>query len=226
MSQKITRLNHGVARRIGTNRRSLTGQVAFRGGSVPFESSLERDFAMIQDFDSAVLELAAQPVRIDFELADGKSAHYTPDYLVTYWDGRQLLCEIKYRSNLWEEWAVLKPRFRAAIRYARLHGMEFRIFTEVEIRGSGYLGNIIFLRGYLNVERDEGVEEHLVRTLAVLGETTPETLLLAAFWDIENRMRAVASLWRLVATGRIIMDLHLPLTMHAPIWVVVGEGFA
>ena len=96
--------------------------------------------------------------------------------------------------------------------------------TEVEIRGP-YLANMRFLSGYRDLPYDEDTEEHLVRTLAVLGETTPEALLAAAYRDRENRIAAVAPLWRLLATRRVHADLFQPLTMATPIWVVVGEGF-
>jgi hypothetical protein len=213
------------ARVIGTSRRSLTGRVAIGGLSIPFESSLERDFLVLLDFDPTVVDVRGQPIRIDYVDSVGRSRHYTPDFLVEYDEGDVVLYEVKYRSTLREEWALLKPKFRGARKYAKARGWRFSIITDQEIRGTAMLANARFLRPYRDRPRDEGIEEHLVRTLAILGEVTPEALLVAAYRSLENRMMAVPWLWRLVALNRIHADLRYRLTMSTPIWVTTGEGF-
>lgn len=226
MAHRYPRLVRSApARVIGTSRRSLTGRVALGGEAIPFESSLERDFLVLLDFDPLALDVREQPVRIDYVDCDGCPRHYTPDFLVEYANADVVLYEVKYRSNLREDWPRLKPKFRAAIRYARAHGMRFALITDQEIRGTGLLANAKFLRPYREHPRDPSIEEHLASTLAVLGETTPEGLLAASYWSQENRMMALASLWRLLATGRIHADLRMPLNMTTPIWITVGEGF-
>jgi len=212
------------ARTIGTSRRSITGRVAFAGRSVSFESSLERDFVVLLDFDLTVEDVLEQPFRITYQGADGRERHYTPDFLVEYENGDRVIYEVKYRANLKEEWATFKPRFRAAIRYAKQNGMRFSIATEVEIRGSSYLANVRFLRPYRDYAPVLAIDEHLIKTLAALGETTPESLLVAAYWTLENRIKAIAPLWRLVATRRIHADLYEPLTMATPIWTTLEDG--
>lgn len=61
--------------------------------------------------------------------------------------------------------------------------------------------------------------QQLLYTLRALGTTTPQALLAAAYWAEESRMAALPMLWKLIATGRLGADLHLPLTMSAPIWL-------
>lgn len=225
MAQEIMKLDFSKpVRTIGTSRRSITGKVAFGGKSIAFESSLERDFLVLLDFDSTVDDVFEQPVRITYTAADGRKRYYTPDFLVEYGSGARVIYEVKYRISLQEEWNTLKPRFRAAIRYAKENGMRFSIVTEVEIRGTAYLANVRFLRPYRGYVLTMAIDEHLIKTLAVLGETTPEALLVAAYWNVENRIRAVASLWRLVATRRIFADLYEPLTMTTPIWTTLEDG--
>lgn len=224
MAHEIVRLDSmRPARTIGTSRRSITGRVAFGGRSIPFESSLERDLLVLLDFDSTVEDVLEQPFRITYKGADGRERYYTPDFLVQYENGDRVIYEVKYRANLKEEWASLKPRFRAAIRYAKRNGMRFSIATEVEIRGTAYLANVKFLRPYRGYASAAGIDEHLIETLAILGETTPESLLAAAYWTKENRIKAVAPLWRLVATRQICADLYEPLTMVSSIWTTL-EG--
>lgn len=211
-------------RTIGTNRRSITGRVSFGRRSIPFESALERDFLVLLDFDLTVDDVLEQPFRIAFRGADGRQRHYTPDFLVEYENGNRVIYEVKYRSNLKDDWASLKPRFRAAIRYAKTNGMRFAIATEVEIRGTSYLANAKFLRPYRDCTPAPAIDEHLIKTLVVLGETTPESLLAAAYWSLDNRIKAVAPLWRLIATRRIHADLYEPLTMTTPIWTTLEDG--
>lgn len=214
------------ARTIGTNRRSLTGQVALRNStSAQFESSLERDFLTILDFDPTVQRLLPQPVTIEYSDASGRARSYTPDVLVEYDGHPNVLFEVKYREDLRKDWIKLRPKFKAAIRFCREHRWQFRIVTDREIRGSAMLKNAKFLRGYRKQECDAGIVEHLVRTVAMLGEATPESVLKAAYWSPEWRMRAVVCLWHLLAIGRIHTNFSQSLTMTSPIWVSTGEGF-
>lgn len=223
--QEITRLHQGIpVRRVGTNHRSLTGKVITQGAAVSFESSLERDFLVMMDWDHSVSQVHEQPLSVPYQDADGRSRLYTPDFLVSYVSGASVLYEIKYRADLKTDWRLLKPKFRGAIRFARENGIRFSIMTEVEIR-TGYLKNIKFLRPYRDRRCDQAIEEHLINTLATLGETTPDGLLKAAYWTSENRMRALGVLWRLVAIGRVQVDIFSPLTMTSSIWVTIGEGF-
>src|SRR5699024_1541208 len=72
-------------RKIGTTRRSVSGTYIFRGETpIQFESTLERDFLIRKAFSRSVLDVISQPVRIPFQTRDGRSFHYTPDFLVYY----------------------------------------------------------------------------------------------------------------------------------------------
>lgn len=95
-------------RKIPTNRRSITGLVSSRKNDrmTGFESSLERDFLLLLDFDRNVERYEEQPVTIRYRDREGKRRTYTPDVLVLYRQnltGRDtcpLLCEVKYRADL------------------------------------------------------------------------------------------------------------------------------
>lgn len=210
------------ARKIGPARRSVTGRVVIRGRSIAFESSLERDFALLMDFDRNVVGVKSQPIRISYRSPEGRRRFYVPDFLVERVSGPPLLCEVKYREDLRRDWTTLRPRLRAAVGYAMRNGMRFSIMTDVEIRGP-HLDNVVFLRRFRGRVPDEPLEAHLMRTIAALGETTPQALLVAAYGTEERRMRAVAPLWRLLAERRIEANLFEPLTMASPIWIAVGE---
>ena len=118
------------ARKVPKNYRNATGLVSTTKSDrmTAYESRLEHDFMKLVGFDRRVSHYLEQPVRIKFTDADGRPRSYTPDILVMYHpqdasqDSRPLLAEIKYRSDLFKNWQDLKPKFRAARRYAREQG--------------------------------------------------------------------------------------------------------
>jgi hypothetical protein len=219
-------------RKILKNHRSLTGLVAATkragpgtsGGMAGFESSLERDLLILLDFDPDVLSYEEQPVRIDYLDAEGRLRHYTPDVLVRWRgdavpsrDRAPLLVEVKYRTDLKANGAVLKPRLKAARGYAHERGWTFRILTEVEIR-TPYLSNARFLDSYRRLNGHGAMTDLFLQTLHQLHESDPETLLAALRPDPQGRAELLPALWGLVAAGKVGVDLNLPLTMRSRLW--------
>ncbi|MGA4554906.1 TnsA endonuclease N-terminal domain-containing protein [Methylorubrum aminovorans] len=218
---------------IGTSRRAMRGEVQVKGTPIAYESALERDLLITLDFIPTAREVCGQPVTIPFtDATTGARRRYTPDVAVRFDPPIEprhpggLILEVKYRDDLFASWPTLKPRFKAARAYAAAHQARFAILTEREIR-TPLFHNIMFLRPYLSrTERPEhlGFEEKLIATLMAYEEATPEITLLAGFACEDNRMRALPTLWRLVAQGRIGTDLTRPLTMTTPIWVAGEEA--
>jgi len=208
----------GSARSIPKNNRSLTGRVSFGGAdeSQPFESSLERDLLQVVSFDQEVTRALSQPVKIDFE----GGRHYYPDLLVEYENFKPVLFEVKFRQELKDSWDVLKPKFKAAIAFARERGMIFRVITEQEIRGNALVENVRFLRGYMDIPVELGVKKSLIETLRVLGPcATPKVLLETAFDSKEWRLKGLKCLWFLIANQQVKSDLFKKLTMTSSIWI-------
>lgn len=199
--------------------RCLTGRVALKGGgSATFESSLERDWLEILDFDPSVERIQVQPFSLYYS-HEGKRRRYTPDVLVER-GGRQgpitTVYEVKPREELREHWARYRPRFRAAVAYCKARGARFKIVTEREIRIPFY-ENARFLRGYRDLRGQDEIRDSLLSMLRVLGPTTPQALLAATYWAPINQAYAIPMLWHLVAHRIIDCDLHLPLTMSTRI---------
>lgn len=189
-----------------------------------FESSLERDLITIVEFDSNVESFEEQPVRIHYIDEAGKPRHYTPDILVKYRTDRPpgcwmkpRLCEVKFRVDLWKNWPQLKPKFRAAVRFAAEHGMEFKILTEKEIR-TQYLENARFLNRYRNAHIEPGYIEKLDMILHQLPETTPQEIIQLAARDSYHQAQYLFVLWHMVSLGMVGVELTHKLTMQTPIW--------
>lgn len=181
---------------------------------------MERDWLIALDFDPSVRLIREQPFSIQYEF-EGQARRYTPDILAesVSSDGQVLVTvyEVKPLDELRTDWQRYKPRFRAAVKHCRAKGWRFKIVTEREIR-TPFVTNAKFLRRYRTVTPQPLVAQQLLYTLKALGETTPQTLLAAAYLPEEKQMAAVPELWRLVADRQIVALLDESLTMQSPIW--------
>ncbi|KTF40441.1 MULTISPECIES: heteromeric transposase endonuclease subunit TnsA [Xanthomonas] len=190
------------------------------GGVAAFESSLERDWLLALDFDPRVQAIQVQPFSLHYEHR-GTTRRYTPDVRAEYRlesGMATVVYEVKPSEELRLNWSAYRPRFKAAVRYCRDHGWRFKLVTERHIR-TALLDNARFLRRYRALPEQDLYVQQLLYTLRALGTTTPQALLAAAYWAEESRMAALPMLWKLIATGRLGADLHVPLTMSAPIWL-------
>lgn len=215
-------------RRILPSSRSIRGQLSSSkiGRTTQYESALERDLLLLLDFDEHVEFFCEQPVTIEYE-HEGAIRHYTPDVLVYYRADleeskviKPTLCEVKYRADLRQNWAELKPRFMAALRYADKQGWQFKLVTEREIR-TDYLINVRFLRQYTGThdqvrQSDQGLLMSLLRDIRL---TTGEELLLMATDDRTKRAELLYTLWHLVAVGLIYCDLTTELSLQTELWI-------
>ena len=211
---------------IKPNYRNITAAVASSKmkRSLMAESSLERDFLITLDFDLNVKYFEEQPLTLKFEDKDGDARSYTPDCYVEYRKDispadkmKPLLCEVKYRSDLFADWHLLKPKFKAARAFARQQGWEFRIFTEVEIRRP-YLENAKFLRPFRKYETNWEHYKILTGLLNDLRVASPSQILLAYSEDRWKQAEILSSLWNLIAQRIIRTDLKEPLTMESELW--------
>lgn len=113
-------------RKIPKSYRNVTGIVASTKSNdeARYESSLERDYLTLLEFDRTVSSYTVQPVTLDWVDQFGKRRTYTPDVFVLYKGIKKKPClyEIKYRSELKEKWNELRPKFQAAIAFAKAQG--------------------------------------------------------------------------------------------------------
>jgi hypothetical protein len=212
-------------RQIPPNRISITGHHASHktGRSHAFESTLERDFITLLEFDTTVADYDEQPVRIEFRGLDGRRHTHVPDLLV-HFDQQRVpgkrprLYQVKYDAELRAKWTKLKPALLAASRYAKLQGWVFEIITDVTIRTS-YLANAKFLLPYIRYAPNHEHAALLLSRLEELGDVTAQGLLESIFVSDENQAQLVPTLWNLVGMRRIGVDLDKPLTMASRLWL-------
>lgn len=217
-------------RKIKPTRRSVSGILPFRGEvSIPFESTLERDFIVRKEFNRLVLQVIPQPVQIPYEMGN-RTYIYTPDFLVYYrsddypWGCglKPLLVEVKERRELKENWPKLKPKFRAALHFAKQNGWDFRIHDESRIRDQ-VLHNIRFLCRYKRMGFDASESQHILSNLKLMGQAPFHHLIARHFCGKPDVAVGISHIWHLLATGQIECDMRFPLTNDTVLWVPSQE---
>jgi hypothetical protein len=211
-------------RKIPKNYRNVTGIAAHvkASGEAMYESSLERDFLTMLEFSPDVESYVVQPVKLEWIDTQDTPRSYTPDTFVLFSKitseiKKPMLCEVKYRKDLWADWNKLRPKYKAAIRFAKAQDWQFKIITEIEIR-TFYLENARFLLRYRSPVPDAGIMQLLYDKLEDIREATPTGLIKAVYQDEWNQAKALWVLWYMVSTFQIGTDLRVPLNMDSPIW--------
>jgi hypothetical protein len=207
-------------RKIPKNYSNVTGIAAHSKatGQAMFESTLERDFLMLLEFDKNVDSFEVQPVKLQWLNDLNKNRSYTPDVLVYYKKNRPTLFEVKYRSDINKNWEVLKPKFKAAIRFCKENGWKFKLITEVEIR-TAYLESVKFLLPF--VRQGASNEDDMMildDKLIDLKTTTPKELISSIYSDEWNQAVLLPTLWYLIGSREIQIDLTSKITMYSKIW--------
>lgn len=223
-------------RKIKPTRMSLSGFYNFRGqDSIPYESTLERDFLMIMEANSSISRIIPQPVELNYLHSNGNRYRYTPDFLVlfdetenirSYSEIKPLLVEVKPREQLRKNFRKWKPKFKAAIRFARSESMIFHIFDEALIR-TQVLDNMKFLSRY---RLKPYVQAYSVEELRLLVEQVElfefasiKDLVESLYTSFERRAAALAQVWHLIAIGMLECDLNDPLNLDTTVWVNMSE---
>lgn len=185
--------------------------------SVAVESTLERDFALLQRFDPKVATVEEQPVRVEYRTTGGFRRFYVPDFLVTHHrpGPSTRLVEVKFSTDPALLSGALDERFAAARAFAAARGWSFEVATEKHIR-TPRLGNATFLLPYRQRPADAGIRARLLMALRS-GPATVEALADAVGGE---RGRTLPTVWGMVARLEIGADLDRPLTMRSLLFLL------
>lgn len=206
-------------RRVGLCYRSVSGRVPMGNGrrAVSVESTLERDFALLQRFDPTVATVEEQPVRVEYRTTGGFHRFYVPDFLVTHQQRPGLstkLVEVKFSTDPALVSGALDERFAAALVFASARGWSFEVVTEKHIR-TPRLGNATFLLPYRQRPADPGIRARLLMAL----RSGPATVEALADEVVGERGRTLPTLWGMVARFEIGADLDRSLTMRSQLYL-------
>lgn len=171
------------------------------GCLVPWESSLERDFLMLLEFDPMVDAYHAQPEVLEWTDDTGNRRRSVPDVRISSCDGRERMVEVKY----------LRDAKRTAMRrkHAGMHaaytllGVPFAVVTERVVRRQPRLSNVGRI---LDGARRWRASEAVVDLSRITGARRS--------WTLEELARNLApagggedAVMALAATGRLELDI-------------------
>ena len=92
-----------------------------------YQSGFEKAFMEQLEEDQDVIKWTKNHgIRIAYGNIDGKIAHYTPDFLVEYKDGRKEIVEIKGKNNLTE---ITKRKSKAAEEWCQKRNMKYKLIV-------------------------------------------------------------------------------------------------
>lgn len=130
-----------------------------------------------------------------------------------------MLVEVKPREIIRKKWRELRPKFRAATRYAARNDMIFRIFDESRIR-TVFLENVRIVRRYLRFEYSEFEEERLLNWVAALGHCTIDILLTTLRYStFRERSEGLGHIYSLIARKMLVCDMYEPLGLDTVVWL-------
>lgn len=212
---------------------SLSGEInsICRNDSVQFESSLERDFVYMLEFDINVNKYIEQPIEINYIDIKGKNRKYTPDFLVEYFDKNVEIIEIKYESVLLKKIDELEIKFNAAKEFCIKNQFNFRLITDKEIRIDKFdeLANYKFLFRYKNffhkiISTEQyyyNLQKDLIKLYDLiykLQKCSIKELIDKCSNNQEEKSQFIFLTWCMLADNLIKADLTIKLNLDTIIW--------
>ena len=215
-------------RKIGYTYGSVSGHFSFRKQkSIAFESTLERDFLTLLEFNDSVEDVIEQPLTIEYENHNGRTVTYTPDFLVYFKEPdasllrlqrKPLLVEVKPTDKLQKHFQELRPRFKVAVKYSHANDMIFKIYDERRIR-TQYLKNIIFLKRYKRLEFQEDDENLILAYVHSTGNISIEYVLEALSATKEQKALMLSNIWSLLSDKKLLCHFDKKLNLQTEIWI-------
>jgi hypothetical protein len=173
---------------------------ATTGGHVGFESWLERDHAMVLDFDPAVVGIASQPFWLAWTDQAGKRVSHAPDFFARHADGSAVVIDCRPVERRGPRDVA---KFDATERACELVGWEYRLVGALDVI---LVGNLRWLGGYRHSRHRLPEVEGLLREVF----TAPMSLMAGA--ELAGDPIAVLPvLFHLVLGGELSADLSVPL---------------
>lgn len=212
---------------------SLSGIIntSYMREPVQFESSLERDYIYLLEFDLKVNQYLEQPLEIAYKDAKGKDRKYIPDFAVDYFNKPGEIIEIKYENILKTNFEELALKFKEAEKFCKKFNLTFKVITEKYIREERgvELENYKFLSRYRdyfqNIKEFDSVypemnpDINLLHEMIIkLKESTVQELVDKCSRDKNKQAELIFLTWYLVSTNFIGADFTQKLGLNSMIW--------
>lgn len=208
-------------RNISLSEISLTGRISSikNNSAIEFESSLERDFIYLLEYNPDVNQYIEQPIIIKY-YSKRKEKSYTPDFYVEYSENKKELIEIKYQEDLKVNEDKYRDKFSATQEFCLRNNMIFKILTEKDIR-TPTLFNAKFLLPYKRLPRN--TEKQGIKIIADIIKSerkiSVKDIIETATQVKEKRPEYLYLLWYIVANNFVYYNKDVQLNMNTVIEV-------
>ncbi|MGP5274018.1 TnsA endonuclease N-terminal domain-containing protein [Psychrobacter faecalis] len=207
-------------RKIKPTRMSVSGRIPYKGRSLPYESTLERDLIIVHAFREDVEDIVAQPITIPF-VKNGITYKYTPDFFIKFAedvDKPNMIIEVK-PHDLWQaHWRDWSDKWKTMQRYCKNNGYVFHIYDESRIKNTA-LDNINLLMRFKNSAIEEEDKEAVLEQVMLMGTTTIDYLLTRFYTGSCLRNHGLRVIYHLLATKRLKFNLFLEINDLTEVWV-------
>lgn len=207
-------------RKIKPTRMSVSGRIPYKGRSLPYESTLERDLIIVHAFREDVEDIVAQPITIPF-VKNGVTYKYTPDFFIKFAENAgkpNMIIEVK-PHDLWQaHWRDWSDKWKAMQRYCKSNDYIFRIYDESRIKNTA-LDNINLLMKFKNSAIEEEDKEAVLEQVRLMGTTTIDYLLTRFYIGSFLRNHGLRVIYHLLATKRLKFNLFLEINDLTEVWV-------
>ena len=207
----------GIARKIKPIKtKNIRWDVVFykKGKHVHCESTLERLFVLIADFDPNVIDIEAQPLVIHYNYKK-RSKKYFPDFKVYTRDGKIRIVEVKYMEDAVKPENVLKKIVGET--YCKKMNWTYQVFTDHQVNPI-LIDNLLDLRAFGTLETEIKDLHYVFETALQTGVTTINLLREnCSELDSERFYRCV---YKLIYSHNIKVDLlNFSLSDQSLVWV-------
>ncbi|RBP02057.1 TnsA endonuclease N-terminal domain-containing protein [Rossellomorea aquimaris] len=170
---------------------------------IPWESTLERDFIKLLDFDPTVVSFKFQPEQINF-IYKGKQRKYYPDFLVERNDFEKYIYEVKAFEKIEED--INKLKFQVGIKFCSERNMKYVVVTEKDIRKGFLIENLDVLSEVRQESTSSTVMSEVIRIMEALGGKAKIATLKEKIKPISDG-EAENNIYYLIYTHQLSMDL-------------------
>jgi len=137
---------------------------------ISFESTIERDYLFILDYESNVTSIEEQPLTIEYR-HEGKVRHYTPDFHFLR-NGQRILTDCKPATLVNDP--ENKIKFSAAYEFCQEYAWQFEVVTDTDLRSGFRLQNIKLLTRHASYNVRPEIKAQIFALL--LSWTSPRTI--------------------------------------------------
>lgn len=196
-------------RKIKMNNFSVTG--AFyshkNGRHIEFESSLERDFFLLLELDETVKSYEEQPIRLSYTYAN-KEIPYTPDCIIYYINDARPPCivEVKPSRIVKDKKVFLKQKFEQIEQYLYENDMDFKLFTEFDIR-TQRLENSKYIYGFVDLPNNPQYINTIVNIFKKTKEMSFSELQELCSNDKYIQASYTPYIWHLIYKRSLCIDM-------------------